>query len=309
MPSWLVSLPDRLDVFLSTDGRMRSRNAAQDAITQGLVSVNDVVVTKPSERLQEGDQVEADLPEQTLSELLPADLHLEILYEDAACFVINKPAGIAVHPGAGMPPGEVTLLSGLAFLFDKWKLPFFSNGALVHRLDKDTTGALLCGKTLEAHIALQKQFQDRSVTKEYLALTAGIPDPQEAVIDAPIGRHATARTTMSVTQVSAARDAKTGYKVLATTKNIALVLCHLFTGRTHQVRVHLSAIGYPILGDGTYGTDASNRLTQENGIEGLMLHAWKLSFESPTGKKVEVTAGVPQLWKDALKKLNIKEPK
>ncbi|NOS67596.1 MAG: RluA family pseudouridine synthase [Candidatus Peribacteraceae bacterium] len=295
---WLVSLPDRLDSFLAADGRMLSRTKAQKAIEDGQVSVNDDVVTKPAHRLQEGDQVSVDSPAPASDEeskITPADLHLTVLYEDSACFVIDKPAGVAVHPGAGMAPGEVTLLHGISFLFKKKKIPFTSDSVLVHRLDKDTTGCVLVAKTAAAHLFLQQQFETRTVKKKYLALVAGIPKVSEATVDAPIGRSVNNRTEMTVFHSARTRAAQTTYRVLDSAGKASLLECDLHTGRTHQVRVHLSSIGHPVLGDSTYTSLLSERLMQEFDIRSLCLHAWKLAFTSPADKKEHaVEAEVPQ---------------
>lgn len=303
MNNWLVSLPDRLDSFLAADGRMLSRAKAQTAIEDGQVSVNEDVVMKPAHRLQEGDKVSLDSPaiapeDQTI---LPVDLHLEILYEDDACFVMNKPAGIAVHPGSGMAPGETTLLHGIAFVFKKKKIPFTPDSILVHRLDKDTTGCVLVAKTAAAHLFLQQQFETRTVKKNYLALVAGIPKVSQATIDAPIGRSLNNRTEMTVFHSTKTRAAQTTYRVLDEGKMSALLECDLHTGRTHQVRVHLSSIGHPVLGDSTYTSLLSERLMQEYDIRSLCLHAWKLEFQSPDDQKRHaVEAALPKNFLKAM---------
>lgn len=307
MPQWIVSLPDRLDTFLAKDGRTISRAKAQEAIDGGQVSVNDEVVTKASFRLQEGDVVEMQEGEEAVTTDIEAiDLHLPVLFEDDSCLIIDKPAGIAVHPGAGMRPGEKTLLNGIAFLFADRGIPFSGDSVLVHRLDKETTGCLLVAKTPEAHIFLQKQFEDRSVRKEYLAIVAGVPAPPSAVIDASIGRSASDRTRMTIYGSGKSRAAKTTYQTLQKTKDAALLLCELHTGRTHQIRVHLSSLGHPILGDGTYTSQLSERLSDQFDIRGLCLHAWKLEVLPPGAKKpVAVTAPLPASFRDSLKKAGL----
>lgn len=311
MPDWLVSLPDRLDSFLAADGRMLSRAKAQKAIEEGFVQVNDDVVKKPSHRLQEGDKVSLDspVPVQEQQKIAPADLHLTVLYEDDACMVIDKPAGVAVHPGAGMAPGEVTVLSGIAHLFKQKKIPFTSESVLVHRLDKDTTGCLLIAKNPAAHLSLQSQFETRTVQKKYLALVAGIPKVPEATIDSPIGRSVSDRTQMTVFHTAKTREAKTTYKVLASGNNASLLECDLHTGRTHQVRVHLSSIGHPVLGDSTYTNGLSERLGQEHDIRSLCLHAWKLAFVSSADEKEHaVEAGVPREFIKAMEAAGVPLP-
>jgi len=307
MSQWIVSFPDRLDAFLAKEGRTLSRAKAQEAIETGSVFVNEEVVTKVAFRLQEGDVVQMEETEEVpTSDIEPVDLHLPVLFEDDACMVLDKPAGISVHPGAGMGPDEMTMLNGIAFLFADRKLPFSAESVLVHRLDKETTGCLLVAKTPEAHRFLQKQFEDRSVKKEYLALVAGVPSPPSAVIDASIGRSASDRTRMTIYGSGKSREARTTYRTLGATKESALLLCELHTGRTHQIRVHLSSLGHPILGDGTYTSQLSERLSDQYDIRDLCLHAWKLQISSPASKKpVTAMAPIPKQFEDSMKKAGI----
>jgi 23S rRNA pseudouridine1911/1915/1917 synthase len=257
--------------------------------------VNGRKVKKVSFRVQEGDKIEVTESEAPVNDSIEVkDLKLKVLYEDDACMVIDKPSGIAVHPGAGMAPGEITLLSGIAFLFGKRSLPFSPEGVLVHRLDKETTGCILIAKTPEAHNTLQSQFETRTVDKRYLAIVAGIPKLAQAKVDAPIGRSLSDRTKMSVTRSSAPREAQTTYRVLESSAKASLLECELHTGRTHQVRVHLQSIGHPILGDSQYANMQSEMLADEFDIRSVSLHAWKLSFDSPAGgKRQNVEAPVP----------------
>jgi 23S rRNA pseudouridine1911/1915/1917 synthase len=307
-PTWTASAPERLDGFLAKESQELSRVQAKAAIEAGEVSVNGATVTKPSLRLNAGDRVEWDgeVVREDAGVIKPADLKLKILYEDDACFVIDKPAGIAVHPGSGMEKDEKTILHGIAHVFKKQKLPFSSDSVLVHRLDQETTGCLLIAKTREAHRTLQKQFETRTVKKFYLTLVAGVPHPPKAVIDAPIGRSTSDRTKMAITRMSAARQAKTSYQVLSQNANASLVVCELHTGRTHQLRVHLLAIGHGILGDVKYANQKSEDVSMEYGINHLCLHAWKLTFVSPAdGKEHTVEAPVTKEMKSALKKLEL----
>ncbi len=310
MQQWTVSDSQRLDAFLAADAGVPSRSKAQKMIEAGLVRVNGKKAKKSSHPLILGDTVsitgELERPD---SSIQAKDLKLKVLYEDDACMVIDKPAGIAVHPGAGMDDGEVTLLSGLAHLFRKRSLPFSEACVLVHRLDKETTGCLLIAKNEDVHRTLQKQFESRTVEKTYLALVAGSPEHESATVDSPIGRSAHDRTKMSVRGVGRMREAQTTYRVLAEStdaaRKAALVECDLHTGRTHQIRVHLHAIGHPVLGDPAYGTPASDKLSSE--VDGLCLHAWKLAFESPEdGQRHEVQATLPVTFKKAMKKSGIR---
>lgn len=300
MPSWVVDLPDRIDTFLSKSGRMASRAKAQAAIADGRVEVNETTVAKSSLRLQEGDLV--TLEDSSIADasrqIERVDLNLVMLYEDPTCYVINKPAGIAVHPGSGMPAEEKTIVHGIE-----------PSDSLVHRLDRETTGCLLIAKNPEALLLLQKQFEDRTVEKSYLAIVAGVPDPPAAVIDASIGRSTVDRTKMTILGSSKSREARTTYTTLQTAHGAALLQCDLHTGRTHQLRVHLHAIGHPILGDSSYSNAVSDRLSAEFAIEHLCLHSWKLQFMSPADQKVhEVVAASSEAFAGALRTLGMKAP-
>lgn len=309
MPTWKVTAAERLDAFLAREGQALSRGLAQKAIEDGKISVNGEKVTKTSVRLKEGDRVKlaGDLEREGEGAVKPADLKLKILYEDDACFVIDKPAGIAVHPGAGMEPGEKTILHGVAHLFKKWGLPFSDDSVLVHRLDRDTTGCLLIAKTREAHNLLQKQFESRTVKKFYLAITLGIPEREKAIIEAPIGRLTSDRTKMGISRMSNPRDAKTSYSVLSSGNLASLLLCELHTGRTHQIRVHLHAIGHPLLGDDKYFNQHSEDITAEYDIKAVCLHAWKLAFVSPADTKEHaLEAPVPKEFTRVMKALGLK---
>ena len=298
--------PGRLDAFLASQLPDVSRSAISKSIKSGGVTVNGNVTMKPSYHLHESDQVLMQALQDTrhkIQDTKPLDLHLDVLYEDDDCLVINKPAGIAVHPGNGMSEDEMTLLSGLEYLQEHQKrvrARVRVRYALVHRLDKDTTGCLLVAKNDSALAKLQKQFKDRTVQKTYLALVFGIPKQKEATIDAPIGRNVLQRTKMSIFRTSTSREAQTTYRMKQEIgpgpepgPGYALVECDLHTGRTHQIRVHLSSIGHPILGDDTYGTEASKKFSKELGVERMCLHSWKLSFESLAGGRVEVEATLP----------------
>ena len=304
---WTVSAPDRLDTFLQKTGYFLSRGRAQSAIEREEVSVNGVTLTKASHALRAGDSVSyAQSDEVVVSDVQSIDLHLTVLYEDDACIVIDKPAGIAVHPGAGMPQDEPTILHGAAHLFAERGIPFSTDAVLVHRLDRETTGCLLLAKTPAAHLALQKQFEERTVRKEYLAIVSGIPSPPSAAIDSPIGRSTKDRTKMSVLGATRSREAKTSYRTLAAGQDTALLLCELHTGRTHQIRVHLSALGHPLLGDPSYASARSTKIVQEHHIANLCLHARTLRFRSPAdGKEHDCEAPLPGTFAQALAELGL----
>ena len=309
MHEWIVSSPMRLDVFLTGEGAASSRVKARDIVKAGYVMVNGRISRKVALVLKEGDKVEMSATEEPVTEtrIEDIDLKLEVLYEDDACMVINKPAGISVHPGAGMPENEQTLLNGIVHLFAERKIPFSSSAVLVHRLDKETTGCLLVAKTPDAHKELQKQFEDRTVQKFYLAIVAGVPNPPTAMIDASIGRSTANRTKMTVFGSAKTRDARTTYRTLDASEEVALLSCELHTGRTHQIRVHLHSIGHSILGDDTYMSALSEDLQEKFDIHDLCLHAWKISFDSPADKKThDVKAMLSPLMQSIMKKLGLK---
>jgi 23S rRNA pseudouridine1911/1915/1917 synthase len=302
----------RLDVFLTNEGAVGSRIKARDMIKDGQVLVNGRIARKPALVLKEGDRVQASDTGEPVTEtrLEKSDLKLDVLYEDDQCMVINKPAGIPVHPGAGIPKDAPTVLHGVAHLFAERKIPFSSASVLVHRLDKDTTGCLLIGKNPAAHKALQAQFENRTVTKFYLAIVAGVPNPPEAMIDASIGRSTADRTKMTILGSGKARDARTTYRTLDATDVAALLSCELHTGRTHQIRVHLHGISHPIVGDPSYTSPTSFKMSVHNHINHLALHAWKLTFISPADeKKHAITAPPFDTFLETLKKLSLNLPK
>ncbi len=303
MQTFEVTAKGRLDTFLAQIAGV-SRVHAGEIIRDGCVMVNTRRVHKPAHIVDVGDTVEASIEGLPASEshIASIDLHMSVLYEDDACLVINKPAMIAVHPAIGIGKDEPTILHGIAHLFAERKIPFVASHVLAHRLDRETTGCLLIAKTPEAHRALQKQFADRKTQKTYLTIVAGVPRPAAALIDAPIGRSTVHRTRMAVHQASATRSATTTYRTLSRSDDAALLACDLHTGRTHQLRVHLSTIGHPILGDPTYSTRATEKMTAEHSIAGLCLHAWKITFTSPATNDLQtVTAPPPELFLNACK--------
>lgn len=311
MNEWIVDLPARLDIFLTNQKAVISRVKAKEVVKEGKVMVNGRIVRKVAMVLAIGDKVEMSSTEEPVTEtrIKGVDLGLKVLYEDDACMVISKPENVSVHPGAGMPPEEVTVLHGIVHLFAERNIPFSSSAVLVHRLDKETTGCLLIAKTPEAHKMLQKQFEDRTVKKTYLAIVAGVPDAPTAMIDASIGRSTSNRTKMTVFGSSKTRDARTTYTTLDAGNDAALLACDLHTGRTHQIRVHLLSIGHPLLGDDTYVSTKSEQLSKEYAIDDLCLHAWKLTFVSPADNKEHaVSAPISAAFEENLAKLRLRLP-
>ncbi len=297
----------RLDAFVATIDGVRSRVQAKSLIEGGHVSVSGKTLRKCSHMLSANDDVIVTFPAAPLSrERTSVDsTPLAVLFEDAACIIIDKPAGIVVHPGAGTREDEPTILDMVRPLFDERSLPYVPSHCLVHRLDKETSGCLIIAKSPDMHLALQRLFQTRAVAKTYLAVVFGTPSHQKALINAPIGRHVTRRTTMSVSSSASSREARTAYETLDASHEAALLSCDLQTGRTHQIRVHLSSIGHPVLGDQTYGHSLSSALSSKHGIRGLCLHAWKIQFTSPTHEQISVISHPPASFTRALKSLGM----
>jgi 23S rRNA pseudouridine1911/1915/1917 synthase len=272
----------RLDHFLAAQATTLSRSRLQDLIKSGHVTLNGNTA-KPNTRLRAGDAIAVAEPPPVPTGTVAEDIALDILFEDGDLIVLNKPAGMVVHPAAGNWQGTVvnallhhcTTLSGIGGE---------QRPGIVHRLDKETSGCLVVAKNDLAHQALAKQFAGREVTKIYLALATGKFRNASGVIEAAIGRHPVQRKKMTV--VEKGRASKTSYRVRAELRAGTLVECTLHTGRTHQIRVHLKHLGHPLLGDEVYGKRA--------GFDRQMLHAWRLGFSHPrTGKRLNFQSPIP----------------
>ena len=274
----------RLDQFLAAHVTELSRARLQDLIKEGHVTLNGQA-TKPGARLRVGDAIRLEEPPPVPVNTVAQDIALEVLFEDDDFIVINKPAGLVVHPAAGNWDGTIvnallhhcTALSGIGGE---------QRPGIVHRLDKDTSGCLVAAKSDVAHQSLVRQFAGREVTKIYLAIASGKFRRLSGVIEAPIGRHPVQRKKMTVVSDGQGREAKTSYRVVKELALGTLVECTLHTGRTHQIRVHLKHQGHPILGDDVYGRRA--------GFPRQMLHAWRLGFVHPrTGERVNFESPIP----------------
>lgn len=287
---------NRIDKVLPTLDENLTRVMAQKLVEQENVKVNGKSV-KTSYKLNENDKVEVEIPEVKEISIKAQDISVEVLYEDNDIIVVNKPKGLVVHPANGNPDG--TLVNALMKIC-KGTLSGIGGEirpGIVHRLDKDTSGVLIVAKNDKAHLALCEQIKNREVKKTYLALTRGIIKENEATINMPIGRSTTDRKKMAV--VKTGKEAITHFKVLERFKENTLLEINLETGRTHQIRVHLSQIGYPIVGDMVY-SNGKNKF----GVQGQMLHAWKIKFMHPiTGKEMEIEAPLPPYFEDVLEKL------
>jgi 23S rRNA pseudouridine1911/1915/1917 synthase len=273
---------ERLDAWLVRALPDLSRTHVQRLIVEGLVRVNGRPA-KSALRLAAGDRVEVDVPSPAPVHLSAQPIPLTVVYEDADLIVIDKPAGLTVHPAPGHPDG--TLVNALlAHCADLAGIAGSLRPGIVHRLDKDTSGLLMVAKNDHAQLALSGQIARHEVLKAYLALVAGHP-PRAGVIDAPIGRHPAQRRRMAI--VAEGRPARTHYRVVAEIGTNALTVAVLETGRTHQIRVHFTGIGHPVLGDPVYGR-------RWEGLERQFLHAWRLAFTHPTtGGRIELEAPLP----------------
>lgn len=291
----------RLDRLLSALLPGYSRTRLHRQIVEGDVLVNNST-SKPSYRVRVGDSLEVELPLPPTTELLPEPIPLHILYEDEDLVVVQKPAGMVVHPGAGVDSG--TLANGLMWHFRELAGGGSIRPGIVHRLDRDTSGVMVVAKTEAVHAHLSEQFATRTVEKHYTALVYGQP-PSEGCIELPIGRHPVARIKMAV--VEGGRYALTLYRVVRRFQEVALLDLEIKTGRTHQIRVHLSQIRHPVVGDEVYGSGYASRIrdvVMRRFVEGLsrhLLHASSLCFVHPkSGKRMEFRAALPSDFREVL---------
>lgn len=275
----------RLDVVLAERLPDLSRSAAQHLIDEGRVTVNGQVA-RPSRKLSSGDHVRAEVPPPAPLSAVPENIPLDIVYQDQDLAVLNKPAGLVVHPSAGHASG--TVANALAALFPGAReVGSQERPGIVHRLDKDTSGLMVVALTGPALQSLQREIASHQAGRTYLALATGRVEPAEAVVEAPIGRDQSNRQRMAVFGV-AARPAQTSYRVLEYLPGFTLLEVRLHTGRTHQIRVHLAAIGHPVAGDRVYGGATLPQLDRQ------FLHAFRLSLHSPsTGQLLTFERGLP----------------
>ncbi|MGD1088479.1 MAG: RluA family pseudouridine synthase [Verrucomicrobiota bacterium] len=303
------SLPnERFDTFLRKKFPAASRGAMQRLIEQGHVRVNGRNV-KPTHHPHAREQIEVHWPEAQPAEAQPEKIPLKILFEDKSLLVLNKPAGLVVHPAAGHE--EHTLVNALLH-HCRGSLSGIGGVArpgIVHRLDKETSGCLVVAKNDETHLALSKQFAERRVKKIYNAIVCGELARDSGQIRAAIARHPTHRKRMAVRDDSSGRAAHTSYCILKRLNSATLVEAQIHTGRTHQVRVHFQFLGHPLVGDDTYGARQNARLKELTNYAAshVMLHAKELSFIHPlTEKRMSFEAPLPKDFRDALKLLRVK---
>ena len=298
------SLPsERFDTFLRRKFPIVSRVALKRLIEQGHVHVNGRVV-KPTHNPRAGEQIEIHWPEAKPAEAQPEKMPLDILFEDKSLLVLNKPAGLVVHPSAGHE--EHTLVNALLY-HCKGSLSGIGGVArpgIVHRLDKETSGCLVIAKNDETHLALSAQFAGRQVKKKYNAIVCGELARDSGEIRAAIARHPSHRKRMAVRDDDSGRAAHTNWRVLEKLRVATFVEARIFTGRTHQIRVHFQFLGHPLVGDETYGARQNKKFTELTGYKAprVLLHARELSFVHPrTQKQVSFEAPLPKDFCEALK--------
>lgn len=299
------ALPTRADKALAAflSGEI-SRSRLEESFERGEVKIAGLAIAK-KRILEAGESVEVLLPELPPSELRAVDIPIEILYEDGDVVVVNKPAGMTVHPGSGT--GEDTLVH--VMLHHCKGALSKAGGALrpgiVHRLDKETSGVMIMAKSDEAYYNLVKAFSERRTEKTYLALVCGVPHLRSGSIKKAIGRHPEFRTKMCVTSDASGRDARTDWEVLESFgRDAALLKCRIHSGRTHQIRVHLSSIGFPILGDYTYNFQ-KNKMKKIEPPQRVMLHAHSLKLEHPVkaGVQLSFSAKPPRDFEELMEHL------
>lgn len=290
----------RLDRYLSQELPDFSRSRLQQLIEQGNVQLNGKICTSKKAIMQIGDRISLSIPEAKPLDLQPEAIPLDILYEDDSLIIVNKPAGLVVHPAAGHEHG--TLVHALlAHCQNLAGIGGVQRPGIVHRLDKDTTGAIVIAKTDLAHQHLQAQLKAKSARREYLGVVYSAPTADTGIIDQPIGRHPVDRKKMAVVPVEkGGRLAVTHWQVRERLGNYTLMHFQLETGRTHQIRVHSAYIGHPIVGDPVY---SSGRNLGVN-LAGQALHAWRLQLRHPLNNELlEVTAPLPKAFTTLLEVL------
>jgi 23S rRNA pseudouridine1911/1915/1917 synthase len=273
-----------------------SRERLNSLVKSGALQTKGRPVRDPALKVRGDEEFRLSVPEPTPAHNVPQDIPLRIVFEDEHLLVVDKPAGLVVHPAAGNPDGTLVnallhhcggSLSGIGGV---------ARPGIVHRIDKDTSGLLLVAKTDVAHEGLAKQFAAHSIERRYLALVNGVPKTAEGIVDAPLARSSTNRKKISIVEGSRGKRAVTHWRRLQILREAALVECRLETGRTHQVRVHMASLGYPLLGDPVYGRSGKNNreLLKSLNFHRQALHAAELGFTHPVTKhRLSFASGMP----------------
>ncbi|MCI7477943.1 MAG: RluA family pseudouridine synthase [Selenomonadales bacterium] len=284
-----VNSGERLDVFLTEQNQDFSRSHVQKLIADGKVMVNGQQ-RKANFKLTAGDEITLEIPEAVEAEILPEDIPLDILYEDKDLIVINKARGMVVHPAAGVFSG--TLVNALMHhCTDLSGINGELRPGIVHRLDKDTSGVMVAAKSDKAHLSLAQQIKDKTAHRIYQAIVYGNIKEEAGIIKGDIGRHPVDRKKMAIVQDG--KSAVTHFKVLERFGEYTLVECALETGRTHQIRVHMTHIGHPLVGDPKYGTNGKRK--DNFSIQGQALHSMSLELDHPvTGERMTFNTELPE---------------
>jgi pseudouridine synthase, RluA family len=288
---------ERIDSFLSGKTEF-TRTRIQQLIKDKNITVNGKA-TKSSYKIEENDEIAIEVPEAETTEIKPENIKIDIVYEDSDIAVINKQAGLVVHPAHGHYSG--TLVNAILYhIKDLSGINGEIRPGIVHRLDKDTSGLIVIAKNDKVHTALTEMFQEKKIKKTYLAILKGKLNKSEGKIVTQIGRDKNDRKKMTVIDdITKGKNAITNYKVVSQNNLFTLVKVNIETGRTHQIRVHMRYLGYPILGDSVYG--------RKDNEKRQMLHAYKLEFLHPvTGHQMEFTGEIPEDFQKALKKSDLK---
>ncbi|MEZ0360412.1 MAG: RluA family pseudouridine synthase [Hydrogenobacter sp.] len=292
----------RLDTFLTNAYGEFSRSYIQKLIEEGFVFIDELEVRKPSKKVKAGQKITFFVPSGEPLEIMPEDIPFDTVYEDQHIIVLIKPCGLVVHPSPGHSRG--TLVNALLYRVKELSgIGGVERPGIVHRLDKNTAGLMVVAKTDKAHVSLAKQFQNRTVLKLYHALVSGLIKEESGVIEKPIARHIIDRKRFSVSQDG--KPAKTEYRLIKRFEKhkVSLLDVRIYTGRTHQIRVHLSSLGYPILGDTTYGFKSSSVDPKIRELMGdcHMLVSYRLAFSHPiSGKWMDFKIQDPEPFRSVL---------
>lgn len=287
---------DRLDSWLAEQLPDISRSRIQKLIEQECVEINHQIIASKKHKLKPGDRIKITIPQIQETSMQAEEIPLEILYEDDHLLIINKPAGLVVHPSAGHAEG--TIVNALLAHCPLSSIGGVQRPGIVHRLDKDTTGALAIAKTDQAHQNLQAQLKAKTARREYLGVVYGAPKTESGTINLPIGRHRIDRKKQAIIpEEKGGKPSVTHWQIKERIGNYTLIQFQLETGRTHQIRIHSAHIGHPIVGDPVY----SNGKDIGVNLPGQALHAWKLKLQHPiTGEWIEAIAPLPPVFNTLL---------
>jgi 23S rRNA pseudouridine1911/1915/1917 synthase len=287
---------ERIDTFIATQNDEWSRSQVQTWLKEDFVLVNGEKI-KRNYKVKQGDEISVSVPDPKPLEVIAENIPLDVYYEDADVIVVNKPRGMVVHPALGHETG--TLVNALMYhCKDLSGINGVLRPGIVHRIDKDTSGLLMVAKNDVAHEKLAEQLRQKTSVRKYIAIVHGVIPHEEGTIDAPIGRDKSDRQSMTVTEENS-KEAVTHFRVLDRFDEFTLVECQLETGRTHQIRVHMKYIGYPLAGDPKYGP----RKTLD--IDGQALHAAVLGFNHPrTNEYIEFSAPIPEVLENIIEQLS-----